>query len=240
MNNAQKRIIFVLVPLTLLILLLDPAGPRFEYVQFLRYGTVLALGLTVAALPKPYPEQRIMAPAFLFMALGDFFLVFVHTLPSISQDLSGFGILSFLAGYLFLIKAYQKNTIHGKAELCMLAPYLILSLMIGRTLSPYVHGGSRLLGAAFLTVLCIMAWQAAATLYGRYYSKKAATMIAASGALMYLCDAGIAFSLFHPYYSVTYIAWLKNIVWAAYLTGWSLAAMVIAEDDLYTGSTDRI
>ncbi len=240
MNSPQKRIFLFFLPLTLLILLLDPTGPYFEWVQFVRYGTVLALGLTVAAAPKPYPEQRIMAPAFFFMALGDFFLVFIHTFKSVPWDLSGLGILSFLAGYLFLIKAYQKNTARVTAELWVLVPYLSLSLWIGWTLFPYVRGVFRLLGAAFLAVLCLMAWRAATTLFQHRYSRKAAIMIAASGSLMYLCDAGIAFSLFHPFYSVTYIAWLKNMVWAAYLTGWSLAAMVIAEDDLYTGSTVRI
>lgn len=233
MNRAQKLILSVIVPLTALILVLDPTAPSFERVQYLRYGTVLALFLAVALLPKRHPEQRTMAPAFFFMALGDFFLVFVYTIEQIRQDLSWVGILSFLMAYLFLIKAYRKKSISRAKELAALLPFLSASVLIGWLLHPYVRGPLTVLGILFLAVLCDMSWMAATTLFTRHFSGKAAAMIAASGALMFLCDAGIAFSLFHPYYSTVYIAWLKNIVWTAYLSGWTLAALVIAEDQPY-------
>lgn len=228
------------LPLTALILVLDPTSPSFERIQYVRYATVLALFFTVMLLPKKFPEQKTMAPAFFCMALGDFFLVLIHTFEQIRLDLSWVGILSFLTGYLFLIKAYRRRGADRKKELLALVPFFSASVLIGWVLRPYVHGPVIGLGVAFLAVLCTMSWQAATTLLTHHFSKRSAVMIAASGALMFLCDAGIAFSLFHPYYSTVYIAWLKNIVWTAYLSGWSLAAMVIAEDDFYTGSTNMI
>jgi hypothetical protein len=232
-NNAQKVIFSVFLPLTALILVLDPTSSSFEKIQYVRFATVLALFFIVMILPKKFPEQKTMAPAFFCMALGDFFLVFIYTIEQIHKDLSWIGTLSFLTGYLFLIKAYRKKTISTGKNLAALVPFLTASILIGRALHPYAQGPAAVLGIAFLAVLCTMAWRAATTLFTHHFSKKSAIMIAASGALMFLCDAGIAFSLFHPYYSTVYIAWLKNIVWTAYLIGWSLAAMVIAEDDLY-------
>jgi hypothetical protein len=216
-----------------LILFLDPTSGSFRMVQYVRYATVFALFLAVMALPKKYPEQRTMAPAFFFMALGDFFLVFIYTIQRIRIDLSWVGILSFMTGYLFLIKAYHKKGGSGQKELAALVPFLAASLLVGWLLKPYIQGATAVLGAVFLSVLCAMSWRAAATLFNHRFSRKTAVMIAASGLLMYICDAGIAFSLFHPYYSTVYIDWLKNIVWTAYLLGWSLAAMVIAEDEPY-------
>jgi len=239
-NKAQKVILSVFLPLTALILVLDPTSPSFEKIQYVRYATVLALFLAVMILPKKFPEQKTMVPAFFCMALGDFFLVFIYTIEQIHRDLSWIGILSFLTGYLFLIKAYRKKSSNPTKELAALAPFLTASILIGWHLHPYVHGPVIGLGVVFLAVLCIMAWQATTTLFTHHFSNKTAIMIAAAGALMFLCDAGIAFSLFHPYYSTVYIAWLKNIVWTAYLSGWTLAALVIAEDDFYTGSTDMI
>lgn len=220
--------------------MLDPTSPSFEKIQYVRYATVLSLFLAVMILPKRYPEQKNMVPAFFFMALGDFFLVFIYTIEQIHLDLSWVGILSFMTGYLFLIKAYRKKTISTGKNLAALVPFLTASILIGWHLHPYMQGPVTGLGIVFMTVLCTMSWQAATTLFTHHFSKKSAIMISASGALMFLCDAGIAFSLFHPYYSTVYIAWLKNIVWTAYLSGWTLAAMVIAEDHLYTGSTEMI
>ena len=233
MNRAQKFILSVFIPLTAIILLLDPVSSSFKIVQYIRYATIFALFLVVMILPKKYPEQRIMAPAFFFMVVGDFFLVFIYTIQSIRVDLSWVGILSFMIGYLFLIKAYRKKNVERCKELVALIPFLTASLLIGWLLNPYLHGAILALGALFLAVLCTMSWQAATTLFTHHFSKKSAVMIAVSGSLMFICDAGIAFSLFHPYYSTIYISWLKNIVWAAYISGWSLAAMVVAEDKLY-------
>lgn len=233
MNNRQRAILCVFLPLTALILFLDPTSGSFRMVQYVRYATVFALFLAVMALPKKYPEQKTMAPAFFFMALGDFFLVFIYTIQRIRIDLSWVGILSFLTGYLFLIKAYRGESIPVRKELAALVPFLAASLLVGWFLKPYIHGSTALLGAVFLAVLCAMSWRAAATLFNHHFSRKSAVMIAASGALMFICDTGIAFSLFHPYYSTVYIAFLKNIVWSAYLLGWNLAALVIAEDELY-------
>lgn len=233
MNSRQKAILSVYLPLTALILLLDPTSESFRMVQYVRYATVFTLFLAVMALPKKYPEQRTMAPAFFCMALGDFFLVFIYTIRSIRVDLSWVGILSFMIGYLFLIKAYRKKSLSIKKELAALLPFLTASVVIGWLLMPYMQGAVAVLGFVFLAVLCTMSWQAAATLFTHHFSKKSAVMIAVSGLQMFICDAGIAFSLFHPYYSSVYISFLKNIVWTAYIFGWSLAAMVIAEDQLY-------
>jgi len=232
LNNTQRVLLSVYLPLTILILLLDPTHPVYIVVQSIRYTTIISLFFAVTLINKKYNEQKIMAPAFFFMALGDFFLVFVSAIGSIQVDLSAFGICSFLIAYLFLIKAYRRKTLNKGKEILAAIPFLITFIFAAYILAPYIHGAVLFIAIGFSFVLCYMSWSAVCTLFQNYYSHKAAIMIAISGIMMYICDMGIAFSLFHPIYSTVYIPILKNIVWFAYILGWSLAAAVIAEDNL--------
>lgn len=109
MNRTQKILVAVYLPLTLLILKLDPTPQKLFIVQSIRYVTILALFLSVTIIKNKYPEQKMMTPAFFFMAFGDFFLVFIFAITQIKADLSWMGIVSFLIGYLFLRNVYRSK-----------------------------------------------------------------------------------------------------------------------------------
>ena len=73
----------------------------------------------------------------------------------------------------------------------------------------------------FGVVLCYMTWTSICTIFRKYFNRRIAILIAISGILMFICDIGVAYSLFHPFYSTVYIPVLKNIIWMAYILGWT-------------------
>ena len=240
MNRTQKYIITGMTPLSLLILQLDPVGPAFYRIQYLRYATMLSLAIAVLLIPAKKPEQRLMSFAFAGMALGDFFLVFAHTLSIGTIDVAPMGILSFLTGYIFLIAAYRKTdnpmqhtALEKRFIYFVRGIFITTSAAVALLLFRRLEGIQALLGIVFLIELTTMSSYAAITPAYHYYSRKSAFMLALSGIFMYVCDIGIAFSLYHPYFINFYIRSLKNVVWFSYLSGWTLLALVIAERRLY-------
>lgn len=235
MNNTQRILLAVYLPITLLILIFDNLYPEENMVIYLRYTIIITLFLSVVIIQKNYHEQKVMALSFFFIIIADFFLVFSESLDSLKMDVSPFGIAGFLFAYLCLIVAYQKNAKIkiGNKEVISAIPIILIFIFIFITLQPYVKLPMLIGTLIFGIVLCYMTWAAVCTIFRRYYSPKISRLIALSGSLMFVCDMGVAFQLFHPYYSVVYVSWLKNIIWAAYIPGWTLLAMVISEENLY-------
>lgn len=233
MKDVQKALIAIYLPLTILILAFDNIYPQEDMVQYLRYIIMITLALAVAVIQKRFFEQKVMALSFACLVIADFFLVFSTTIDSLEADLTVFGILGFMMAYICLIAACQKNFNLGRKELAAAAPIAAIYICVMQSFSRYVSGVMFAGVLAFGLVLGYMLWTAVCTLFRNYFSRKASAMIAASGTLMFICDIGVAYSLFHPYYSSTYIPILKNIIWAAYIPGWTLLAVVIAEEELY-------
>jgi hypothetical protein len=172
-----------------------------------------------------------MALSFFFVVIADFFLVFSNTIDKIKMNLTPFGMAGFICAYICLIVAYQKNFGRAKkAEIISAIFIIIISIVVGMQLFGYIKGAIKIGAIVFALVLCYMAWTSICTIFRKYFNKKIAIIIAISGVLMFICDVGVAYSLFHPYYSRVYIPLLKNIIWMAYIIGWTLLDVVISED----------
>lgn len=201
-------------------------------VQYFKYTVIITLFLSVIIMRKNFYEQKIMAAAFFFVAAADFFLVFSTTLDNLKIELVPFGIEGFFFAYLVLIVAYQKNFKIGKADITAAIPVVSIFLYVFVSLQPYVDGPVLIGALIFGIVLCYMTWSAICTVFRRYYNPKIAFLIAFSGILMFVSDMGVAFSQFHPLYSGIYVPWLKNVIWATYIPGWTLLAVIISEKNL--------
>ncbi len=232
MNNAQRILLAVYLPLTLLILRFDQLYPGEAAVQYLKYTVMTALFIAVSSIRKKHWEQKLMAVSFLFLVIADFFLVFAATIENLKLDLTPLGIGGFLIAYLFLIAAYQRNFKLGKAEIITAIPVSGTFIYVFLSLKPFVVGPMLVGTLIFGIVLSYMTWSAVCTLFRHYYRPAIAGLIALSGILMFICDLGVAYSLFHPLYAGGHVSWLKNIIWGAYIPGWTLLAVVICAEDL--------
>lgn len=233
MSNSQRTLLAVYLPMILLILIFDHLYPGADMVNYLKYTVMITLFLSVTSIRKKYPEQRTMALAFLFMVIADFFLVLSPTFH-LEVDLSPLGIGGFLLAYLCLITAYQKNFKLGRVELLSALPIALVFFWVYLTLWPYVHGLMLIGTSIFGIVLCYMTWTAVCTVSRGYFSPGAARLLALSGILMFICDLGVAMSMFHPLPTQVFVPWLKNIIWAAYVPGWTILAVVINEENLHS------
>lgn len=232
MNKTQRSLLIIYIPITLLILILHNISSKQNMVLYLKYTIMISLFLSAISMQKKFHEQKIMALSFLFLVVADFFLVFANTIDNWKIDFSPFGAAGFLFAYLCLIVAYQKNFKVGKEEILTALPILIVFLYVVMSLQLYVKGSMLLGTLVFGMVLCYMTWTSICTIFRSYFKPKLAWLIAISGSLMFICDIGVAFSRFHPLYSKTYVPWLANIIWATYIPGWTLLAVIISEKNL--------
>lgn len=232
MNNKQRILLAIYLPITLLILIFDNLYPKADVVQYLKYAIMISLFLSVIGMRKKFYEQKLMVLSFFFLVIADFFLVFFTTLENPKINLSPLGVTGFLLAYFCLIAAYQKNFKVGKAEIITAIPIAIIFMYAIISLQPYIKGLMLIGTLIFGMVLSYMTWTAICTVFRRHFNPKTAWLIALSGILMFICDMGVAFSLFHPYFSESYIPWIKNIIWAAYIPGWTLLAVITSEKNL--------
>jgi hypothetical protein len=232
MSNVQKSLLVTYLPLTFVILIFDHIYPNENVVLYLKYTTMITLFLSSMIIKKKFHDQKIMALSFIFLVIADFFLVFFYTFNNFKIDLSPLGVAGFLFAYICLIIAYQKNFKIGKGEIMAGIPMASIFLYVFFSLKPYVYGFMFIGSLIFFMVLCYMTWTGICTLFRNYFTWKISKLIAVSSILMFICDIGVAFSFFHPTYSKEFIPWLQNIIWAAYIPGWTLLAVIINEDAL--------
>ena len=231
MNNTQRSLLAIFIPMTILIIIFDNIFPRENMVNYIRYAIIIALFIVSISIKKKFHEQMLMALSFFFVVIADFFLVFSNTIDKIKMDLTSFGIAGFICAYICLIVAYQKNFGRAKkAEIISAIPIVIIFIMVGMPLFNNINGVMKIGAIFFGLVLCYMTWTSICTIFRKYYNRKIAIIIAISGMLMFICDVGVAYSLFHPYYSKVYIPLFKNVIWIAYIIGWTLLNIVISEE----------
>lgn len=195
---------------------------------------MITLFLSSLVTVKKYREQKIMAAAFIFLVIGDFFLVFLNTFHYSKMSIAPYGITGFFLAYLCLIAAYQKNFKMGRAEILTAIPLVLVFLCINLILHQYLQGFMFIGLVVFGAALFFMTWTAICTLFRQYFTYKAAWIIAISASLMLICDLGIVISTLNYIQTGTVLPWLENIVWAAYIPGWTLLAVLINEDILIT------
>lgn len=231
MSNTQRILLAIYLPITVLILILDNLYPGVHIVKYIKYTIILTLFFAVISIQKRYREQKILALSYFFIIIADFFFGISRILDNLKINLSLFGIVGFLLAYLCLIYVYQKNFKVDIEEIMAVIPILLIFLYICISLKPYVKGPVLIGTIIFGFILCYMTWSAICTVFRGYFSTKTSILIALSGSLMFICDIGVAFTLFHPYYSKVFVPWLNNIIWAAYIPGWTLLAVIISEEN---------
>ena len=232
MNNTQRALLAVYLPLTGLFLFLDNLYPSHPIVSYSKYATIISLFLVSLVLRKCHTEQKIVSFALFFVVVADFFLVFCSTLPQLAPKVVPLGIAGFMLAYLLLILVYQKNFRITKKEGLALLVVAAIFAPVYLTLAKYVTGPLFIGTAIFGLVLCYMTWTLICTLFRGYYNPASARLIALSGILIFVSDLAVAHALFNPAYANTFVPWLKNITWICYIPAWCLQAMLVAEEKL--------
>lgn len=219
-----------------MILILDNIFPEEDLIQYLKYAVMITLSIFSFKVRKKYVEQKIMALSFLFLLIADFFFGISSIIGYSKVELSALGIGGFILAYLCLIYAYHKNFKIGKAEIITAIPITLIGLFVFFSLRTYILGPVLIETIIFGFMLCYMTWSAVCTIFRGYFQTKAAYLIAISGILMFICDIGVGFSIFHPSCSGLRVSWLKNIIWGTYIPGWTLLSVIISERNLRQGS----
>lgn len=155
MNNTQRILLVIYIPITVLILILDNIYPKEDIVLYLKYTIMITLFLSAITMQKKFCEQKIMALSLFFLVVADFFLVFVNTIDNLKLNFSEFGVTGFLFAYICLIIAYQKNFKVGKEEIIIATLIGIIFLYVVISLQPYVKGLMLIGTLIFWSVLCL-------------------------------------------------------------------------------------
>ena len=232
MNNTQRVLLAVYLPLTVLFLILDNLYPAHTIVSYIKYTTVISLFLASLAIKKTRAEQRIISAALFFVVIADFFFVYCGTLPQLSGNVDPLGMAGFMLAYLLLIIVYQKNFRFTKKEAFALLIIIGIITPVFVKLAPHVTGPMFIGSCVFGLVLCYMTWTSICTMFRGYFNPGAARIIAISGILLFISDLAVANSLFNPNFNDIFVPWLKNIIWGTYIPAWCLQVMLVAEENL--------
>lgn len=238
MNNTHRTIIATYLTLMLMIILFNAYYAFEDPALYLKFGVRIAMFLTAVLMWKKYREQKIIVLAFLCTVISDFFFLFVRAVDSnlVNRDL--YGMVGFIAAYLFLVAAFQRNFRVGKAELLTAVPFIVIFGIVLRLLEQYTSGPLLLTAIVLGVVLCYTAVTMVSTLYRGYFEKKNSWMIALAGCILFLSDLVVAFSIFHPNFS-GFILWKENVIWVTYMIGWILLLMITAEDKILANDQEE-
>lgn len=226
MNNAQ-RVILATYPVFTGLILLSEYYSEPNFAAYLKIAVMLALTISVVWLAKVCDEQKVMALAFIFMALGDFFFVIP---PTRDDMLIPYGIAGFLAAYLCLIVAFRKNASFGLAEIIIALPILAVLLYLAAILLPYLTLPLFIGTVLFAAMLCYMTWTAICTLPRGYFSTKTAWFIALGACLIFASDIRLAYEVFYPLLDNRLMIEASCFVRGPFVAGWVLLAVASAED----------
>ncbi|MGI6712517.1 MAG: lysoplasmalogenase family protein [Bacillota bacterium] len=228
MNNTQRILLVVYLPLTVLILIFQMLYQKGDPALYLMFAVRVTMFLSVVVMLKRIKEQILIMLAFLFTIVSDYYFVYARTLDQPIANRELYGMLGFIAAYLCLIAAFNKNFKIGKAELITLFPFVGIYTCVFLSLQQYAKGF--MYPAAIITgiILCFAGMTMVSTLFRGYFSKKLAWMIALAGCMMFISDMFVAYSIFHPDFK-EFILWKENLIWGTYVPAWTFLMIVVAE-----------
>lgn len=206
--------------------------PYAKFIYYFKYAIILSLFIVSLLVKKEYPEQKLMAYTFIFVAIADFCLVFSNVLPFIKINLGSYGVLGFSIAYMLLIVAYQKNFKISLKEILVFIPILLTIIYVFYRLIYYISGPMLMGAFLFGLVLSYMTWTSICTIIRGYFNKKSSYIIAVSGIFMFICDIGVSFSLFYPIYVIKQLPLFNSIVWFCYIMGWTLLLVIVCDKNL--------
>jgi hypothetical protein len=211
---------------------------NYRALGIVKYAVIGSIFVASRLLPRPTSEHRWLAAAVAFLFVGDFFLIFVGTLPGVSPDLAWVkvgGMVGFLGGYLCLLAVYWRRVSWGRADLVMLLPVLAALVPVAIVLLPHLEGAMRSWALVFTAFLSLMAWSALCTVHRGCYGRTVALRFAAAGYLMFLSDLAVGLSFFYPGLHRN-LPWLGTWIWITYIPAWALIVVNLSEPRLRAGS----
>lgn len=228
----------VLVQLAAVLVLFHRLEDDYRSLGIVKYAVIGSIFVASRFLPRPTPDHRWLAAAIVFLFIGDFFLIFIGTLPGFAPDLVFVkvgGMIGFLGGYLCLLAAYWRNVRWGRAELVMALPVLAALVPVAIALLPHLEGVMQLWALVFAAFLSLMAWSALCTVHRGYYDRSVALRFAAAGYLMFLSDLAVGLSFFYPGLHRN-LPWLGTWIWVTYIPAWALIVVNLSEPRLRAGA----
>lgn len=201
---------------------------------WVKYAVIGSIFAASRFLPRPTADHRWLAAAVAFLFVGDFFLIFVGTLPGVSPNLGWVkvgGMVGFLSGYLCLLGAYWRRVTFARADLVAAVPVLVALVPVAVVLVPHLEGAMLAWALVFTAFLSLMAWSALCTVHRGYYRRTVALRFAAAGYLMFLSDLAVGFSFFYPGLHRNQ-PWLGTWIWITYIPAWTLIVVNLSEPRL--------
>jgi hypothetical protein len=190
--------------------------------------------ITVVVIKKRYMEQKLIALAFAFTVISDYFFVFIYTFDKAVANSQLFGMIGFIGAYLCLIITFSKKFKIGKAELITIGPFTVIFTVLFLSLQQYAEGVMYSAGIVLGIILCIFGMTMVSTLFRDYFSKQVAWLLAIAGCMMFFSDLFVALALYHPDFKV-FLLWREIAVVATYVPAWTLLMLVASEEHLYAG-----
>jgi hypothetical protein len=234
-NRIQKTVFTILmVDLCGILYLQHLLADNFAIMGVVLYMVILSLAGGSLMAPRPSRLHRIVGRAILFIAVGDFFLVFMGTLPMFGKEdlaIKVPGMIGFICAYSTLIWLFTRKFSLGKKDLFMLLPVLIVITPVLYTLLPLIEGPMFYFAIFFTFIVSFMAWNGLCIVHRGFYTRKVAVRFAIAGFLMLLSDMGVAFVMFYPGMQSN-VPWLENEIWITYVPAWTLVFLNLLEEKL--------
>ena len=228
MNRSQSLILVVFLPLTLLILAVQILYPDQDPVYFIRYLVRIFMLAWVFRLALQHRGKWLLFLAFLSTVISDYYFVLMRASDPGMQNRELYGIVGFLAAYLFLIAAFQRNFHIGKKELLASIPFIGVFTAVFILLEPYATGFLYPAASTMGVVLCYTGMTMVSTLFRHHFSRRIAWFAACAIAILFLSDMMVAFSIFHPDFQ-GFLVWKETFIWGTYMPGWILLMLEAAE-----------
>lgn len=229
MKRSTRILTVVFLVLTLMILQFHSLYGIEAPTLFLRFGVRIALLLATAVGVNKHKEQKILVLAFLLTVVSDYFFVYLKAVDPDMVNRKLFGMIGFIAVYLVLIVAFQRNFRIGKAEIITALPFVGSFLGVMIALRQYMTGLYLIFAVILGAVLVYAGMTMVATLYRGFFNRRTAWLIALSGCILFISDIIVAYSMFHPEYN-NFILWKDNTIWLTYMIGWLMLLFVAVED----------
>ena len=235
MSRIQKIVLTILmVDLCGILYLQHLLADNFAIMGIVLYMVILSLAAGSWMAPRPTRLHRIVGRAILFIAVGDFFLVFLGTLSMFGKEnlvIKVPGMIGFICAYSTLIWLFTRRFTFRKQDLLMLLPVFVIIIPVLYTLLPLIEGPMFYFAIFFTFIVSFMAWNGLCGLHRGFYTKTVSTRFAIAGFLMLLSDMGVAFVMFYPGMQ-TNVPWLENEIWITYVPAWTLVFLNLLEEKL--------
>jgi len=234
MSESGRKVLFVFLILTIVLLVMEEIGIDGDALIFARYTVVIVLGTVAYSRKGLTNEQRVLSSAFPLMIMGDFFLVLSYLFNGFPSELRYIGFIPFTIAYMLIARIYIKGFRWNPWLVLPTVVYGLFLVLLGVFILPHISGVEILLGMLVASALIAMAWAGASSIWNGYYARRTSILMALSGLLMLLCDFGVAFDLFYPNISSIKALLEINVVWLTYIPGWTILALVVMEREFHT------